>query len=64
MRPNISMREALNDPQLFANILRGDSWYGWKVLLIAAAGETLKDIERVEYKRLTARASPAAWLVN
>jgi hypothetical protein len=56
MRPNISMREALNDPQLFANILRGDSWYGWKVLLIAAAGETLNDIERVEYKRLTARA--------
>jgi hypothetical protein len=53
MRPKISMREALQD--LFANIMGGESWYGWRVLLIAAAGEQLNDDERREYKRLTGR---------
>jgi hypothetical protein len=56
MRPKISMRESLDDPHLFANILRGDSWKGWRVLLIAAAGEELTDDERIEFKRLTGRA--------
>jgi hypothetical protein len=55
MKVQISMREAINEPKLFANRLRGASWYGWKVLLIAAAGEELTDDERVEYKRLTGR---------
>ena len=55
MRTKISMRESLDDPQLFANIMQGPSWYGWRVLLIAAAGEELDDIERQEFKRLTGR---------
>jgi hypothetical protein len=33
------MREALADQDLFGNILAGDSWFGWRVVLIAAAGE-------------------------
>ncbi len=45
------MREALADPDLFANILGGESWSGWRVLLIAAAGEELTEDERVEFKR-------------
>ena len=56
MRSRISMRDALADPELFGNIMQGDSWYGWRVLLIAAAGETLTDDERIEFKRLTGRA--------
>jgi hypothetical protein len=55
MRPKISMREALVEPEFFGRILQGASWYGWKVLLIAAAGEALTDDERVEFKRLTGR---------
>ena len=56
MKPRISMREALRDPDLFGSVLSGSSWYGWRVLLIAAAGEELTDDERVEFKRLTGRA--------
>ena len=55
MRPRISMREALAEPELFGRILAGSSWYGWRVLLIAAAGEELTDDERQEFKRLTGR---------
>ena len=49
------MRDAFDDPDLFANIMQGDSWKGWRVLLIAAAGEELTDEERIEFKRLTGR---------
>jgi hypothetical protein len=55
MRPRISMREALADPMIFGQIMRGASWYGWRVLLIASAGEELTDDEREEFRRLTLR---------
>jgi hypothetical protein len=55
MRPRISMREALTDPMIFGPIMPGASWYGWRVLLIAAAGEELTDDEREEFRRLTKR---------
>jgi hypothetical protein len=55
MRPRIPMRESLAEPKLFGRVLAGASWYGWRVLLIAAAGEELTDDERVEFKRLTGR---------
>jgi hypothetical protein len=49
------MREALADPYLFGPIMSGSSWYGWRALLIAAAGEELTHDEREEFKRLTHR---------
>jgi hypothetical protein len=49
------MREALADPYLFGPIMSGSSWYGWRALLIAAAGDELTDDEREEFKRLTHR---------
>ena len=55
MKPRVTMRKALSDPALLGNMLKGNSWFGWKVLLIAAAGERLTDVERVEYRRLTNR---------
>jgi hypothetical protein len=55
VKPKISMRESLADVDLFGRILAGASWFGWRVLLIAAAGEALTDDERVEFKRLTGR---------
>jgi hypothetical protein len=35
----IPMRRALEDPDLFGRILSGESWRGWRVLLIAAMGK-------------------------
>jgi hypothetical protein len=55
MKPRISMRESLADPDIFGRILPGQSWYGWRCLLIAAAGEELTDDGRTEFRRLTGR---------
>ena len=58
------MRKSLNDPALLGNVLKGDSWFGWRVLLIAAAGEALTDDERREFKRLTGREREPLKLVR
>jgi hypothetical protein len=50
-----TMRKALADPEAFGRVMAGSSRYGWRVLLIAAAGETLTDLERIEFKKLTGR---------
>jgi hypothetical protein len=55
MRPKVSLRRALSDPKLLGHVLRGPSWFGWHVLLLAASGERLTNKERVEFKRLTGR---------
>jgi hypothetical protein len=56
MKPQISMRKSLNDPNLFGTALRDASWATWKVLLIAAWGEPLvSDAERETYRALTGR---------
>src|SRR6266536_565519 len=54
MKPRISMRSALEAPELFGNILPGDSWFRWRCLLIAMVGEPLvNDAEREAFKELT-----------
>ncbi|MDX8537852.1 hypothetical protein RFM23_09480 [Mesorhizobium abyssinicae] len=55
MKPLISMREALADPDLFGTILPGDSWAAWRVLLVAMMGEPLTDDERIIFTALTQR---------
>ena len=37
--PKISMRKALEEPQLLGAELSGDSWKAWRALLLAAMGE-------------------------
>jgi phage terminase large subunit-like protein len=64
MRPRISMREALAEPELLGHVLQGSSWYGWRILLIAAAGEELTDDEREEFRRLTGREREPGHLVH
>jgi hypothetical protein len=64
MTPRVTMRKALADPALLGNVLKGDSWFGWRVLLIAAAGERLSDDERREFKRLTGREREPGAMVN
>jgi hypothetical protein len=51
----ITLREALDDPQLLGNALPGKSWKPWRALLIAAMGELLTDDERAIFKQLTGR---------
>jgi hypothetical protein len=41
MKKITSMREALADPALLGNVLPGSSWFTWRTLLIAIAGEPL-----------------------
>src|ERR1035437_4686603 len=56
MKPTVTLRDALNDPQLLGNALQGDSFFPWRVLLIAAMGEPLiSDDERAIFKKFTGR---------
>lgn len=56
MKPLFTMREALADPNLLGDVLVGDSWSVWRMMLIAAMGEPLLDNERAIFKRFTGRA--------
>jgi hypothetical protein len=53
MIPRVSLRQSLSDPSLLGNVLSGDSWLPWRVLLIAACGEALDEDERALFKQLT-----------
>lgn len=53
MKPLVTMREALRDPELLGNALPGTSWRAWRVLLIAAMGEPLDRDERATFRELT-----------
>ena len=58
MKPLLSMRQALSDPEIFAHPkggLLGDTWRFWRVLLIGVMGEALTDEERVLFKEVTGR---------
>jgi hypothetical protein len=55
MRPFVSMRQALGDPDLFGAILAGESWAAWRVVLIAIVGEELTAEERIIFEGLTGR---------
>jgi hypothetical protein len=55
MKPRTSLRTALDDPKLLGDVLPGDSWRSWRVILMAAMGERLTDDEREIFTRLTGR---------
>jgi hypothetical protein len=61
MKPRITMRKALEDPNLLGNALPGDSWRAWRILLIALMGEALTDSERVVFTELTGRDHEAGF---
>jgi hypothetical protein len=60
MKRRVTLRGALNDPNLLGKALGGDSWGRWRVLLLAAMGEKLKDGERDVFTNLTGRSQPPA----
>jgi hypothetical protein len=55
MRPLVTMRAALADPDLFGPHMAGDSWLPWRALLIAIMGEGLTPREREAFHKLTGR---------
>ncbi len=55
MKPQVTLRRALTDPALLGSVLGGNSWRGWRALLIAAMGEQLTEAERETFKALTGR---------
>jgi hypothetical protein len=55
LRKLVTMREALESDGYFGTLLVGDSWRAWRALLIAIAGEELRDEERVIFRSLTGR---------
>jgi hypothetical protein len=64
LRPLVSMRAALGDPDLFGRVFAGESWAAWRVLLIAAMGEMLIDEERAVFESLTGRPQEPAQRVD
>jgi hypothetical protein len=55
MRKIVTMREALEDPNLLGKAMTGPSWLPMRALCIAAMGEQLTDEERVHFQALTKR---------
>jgi hypothetical protein len=55
MKPTVTLRKALTDPSLLGNVLTGESWLPWRMLMIAAMGEPLNDDERTIFTKLTGR---------
>ena len=53
--PTVSLRQALDDPQLLGSVLAGDFWQAWRVLLMASMGEELTEDERLLFRQLTRR---------
>ena len=59
MKKLITMREALRRSEYFGDVLAGESWANWRVLLIAIAGEALDGTEVEAFKALSGRAGGA-----
>src|SRR6185312_11500228 len=55
MTPKVTMRAALNDTALLGSVLAGDTWRAWRVMLMAAMGESLSPPERKLFAKLTGR---------
>lgn len=51
----VTMREALESRDYFADLIGGPSWASWRVLLIAIMGEELTQPERAVFRELTGR---------
>ena len=41
MTPKVTLRKALEDPDLLGSALAGPTWHAWRVILLAAMGEPL-----------------------
>jgi hypothetical protein len=55
LKPIVSLRRSLDDPELLGSILGGPTWLAWRAVLLAAMGEPLLPDERAAFTRLTGR---------
>jgi hypothetical protein len=55
VKPLVTMRAALADEALLGQVLPGDSWAKWRIILIALVGEALTAPERRIWRQLTGR---------
>jgi hypothetical protein len=55
MKPRISLRQSLQDPNLLGGALTGESWAAWRTLLVASMGKSLTEDERATFRALTGR---------
>jgi len=62
--PKTTLRIALSAPELLAGALVGETWHGWRSLLLAAMGEPLRPDELETFRRLTERQQPPAERVS
>jgi hypothetical protein len=58
------MRQALADPALLADAMKGESWNAWRVLLIAAVGEELTEDERLTFNQFSGRDHEPGKLID
>jgi hypothetical protein len=60
----VTMRHALDNPDLFGPLLSGDTWKVWRVILIAAMGEKLNWRERRLFQKVTGRSREPGQMVD
>src|SRR5918996_816969 len=58
MTPTVTLRRALEDPNLLGSALAGPSWATWRAILLAAMGEELKPDELELFSARTGRDQP------
>lgn len=60
----VTLREALNDPNLLGSVLRGPSWSNWRTLLLAAMAEPISPEELQSFRAQTGRYAPPSERVD
>ena len=55
MTPKVTIRQALEDPNLLGAVLEGPSWQAWRAILIATMGEPLTEDELEIFTKFTGR---------
>jgi hypothetical protein len=64
MTPIVTLRQALEDPDLLGNVIPEDSWRLWRTLLIAAMGEPLDAGETELFRSVCGDRNPPAQRVS
>lgn len=58
----MNLYEAICDPNLFEPWFRGPSWFPWRIVLKAACGLRLDEVELAIFRLLAERDPPASWV--
>ena len=64
MTPKVTLRKAVEDPELLGSALAGPTWHAWRSLLIAAMGEPLTKDELKTFTKFTGWKTPPSQRVD